>query len=216
MFFLILFIFYFFFTFIYLFIYFFIVVDFVIHWNETAMGLHVFPTPIPPPTSLSTWSLWVFPVHQPRALVSCIQPGLVISFTLDNNVAHTHGWGPDVEAEEETQGGVWFRKSGRQQRRRDWRGCRGREWRALRVSERLPCHPAATPGFHLRQREAPAPHVHCGAQHSGAVGSPWGLPWGPPGVRTPHSHRQAGPIPGRGTRSHSRATAETQHGQISK
>ena len=33
------------------------VVDFVIHWNETAMGLHVFPTPIPPPTSLSTRSL---------------------------------------------------------------------------------------------------------------------------------------------------------------
>ena len=33
------------------------VVNFVIHWNETAMGLHVFPTPIPPPTSLSTRSL---------------------------------------------------------------------------------------------------------------------------------------------------------------
>ena len=44
------------------FIYFFIiiflfVVDFVIHWNETAMGLHVFPIPIPPPTCLSTGSL---------------------------------------------------------------------------------------------------------------------------------------------------------------
>ena len=35
----------------------FIVVDFVIHWKETAMGLHVFPIPIPPPTSLSTQSL---------------------------------------------------------------------------------------------------------------------------------------------------------------
>ena len=35
----------------------FFVVDFVIHWNETAMGLHVFPIPIPPPTSLSTRSL---------------------------------------------------------------------------------------------------------------------------------------------------------------
>ena len=39
------------------FIYFLIVVDFVIQWNETAMGLHVFPIPIPPPTSLSTHSL---------------------------------------------------------------------------------------------------------------------------------------------------------------
>ena len=36
-------------------------------------------SPIPLPTSLSTRFLWVFPVHQaPRALVSCIQPGLVI------------------------------------------------------------------------------------------------------------------------------------------
>ena len=61
-----------------------IVVVFVIHWHESAMDLHVFPIPIPPPTSLSTWSLWVFPVHEGRALVSCIQPGLVICFTIDN------------------------------------------------------------------------------------------------------------------------------------
>ena len=39
--------FFFFNLFIYLFIYLF-VVNFVIHWNETAMGLHVFPIPIPP------------------------------------------------------------------------------------------------------------------------------------------------------------------------
>ena len=58
--------------------------DFVIHWNETAMGLHVFPILIPPPTTLSTHTHRVFPVHQVRALVSCIQPGLVICFTLDN------------------------------------------------------------------------------------------------------------------------------------
>ena len=47
-------------------------------------GFTCIPHPDPPPTSLSTWSLWVFPVYQVRALVSCIHPGLVICFTLDN------------------------------------------------------------------------------------------------------------------------------------
>ena len=57
---------------------------FVIHWHESAMDLHVFSIPIPPPTSLSNQFLWVFPVHQAWALVSCIQPRLVICFTLVN------------------------------------------------------------------------------------------------------------------------------------
>ena len=38
----------------------------------------------PSPTCLPIRSLWVFPVHQPWALVSCIQLGLVICFTLDS------------------------------------------------------------------------------------------------------------------------------------
>ena len=44
-------------TFIIFFLFFLFVVNFVIHWNETAMRLHVFPILIPPPTSPSTRSL---------------------------------------------------------------------------------------------------------------------------------------------------------------
>ena len=81
------------FFFILFFYFFFIVVGFVIHWNESPMGLHVFPIPIPPPTSLSTRSLKVFPVHRVWALVSWIQPGLVICFTLDNiHVSMLFSW----------------------------------------------------------------------------------------------------------------------------
>ena len=47
----------FFFFLFFIIIIFFIAVGFVIHWNETAMGLHVFPIPILPLTSLSTRSL---------------------------------------------------------------------------------------------------------------------------------------------------------------
>ena len=61
--------------FIYLFFYLFIYFFFTFFF---------FPIPIPPPTSLSTRSLQVLPEHQVRALVSSIQPGLVICFTLDS------------------------------------------------------------------------------------------------------------------------------------
>ena len=45
---------------------------------------HEFPLMNPSPTSLPILSLWVIQVHQPRALWSCIEPGLAIFFTYDN------------------------------------------------------------------------------------------------------------------------------------
>ena len=66
-------------------LFFFFVLNFVIHLNETPW---VYMSCVPHPDPPSHLPLHPIPLGLPsapdRALVSCIQPGLVICFTLDN------------------------------------------------------------------------------------------------------------------------------------
>ena len=64
----------FFFIFLFYFLLILFVVNFVIHWNEKALGSHFFPIPIPPPTSLPTLSLQVLPEHQVNKPWNITQP----------------------------------------------------------------------------------------------------------------------------------------------
>ena len=73
------------FIFIFIIIIFLFVVNFVIHWNEKALGSHVFPILIPPPTSLPTRSLQFTAVEEyASGIIPWVSPVLIwMSFRLD-------------------------------------------------------------------------------------------------------------------------------------
>ena len=70
------------------------------------MDLHVFPIPIPPPTSLSTPFLWVFPVHQARALVYIAFKTYLIAFlTTDSLPTWLSGKEPSCQVQDSQRHG---------------------------------------------------------------------------------------------------------------
>ena len=72
---------------LFLLLFFLIVVDFVIHWNETAMGLHVFPILIPPPTShyLGLYSSTLYVCDALPQFASCSLTYCFFSWALARN-----------------------------------------------------------------------------------------------------------------------------------
>ena len=130
-------------------------------------------------------------------LVLCVQSSAPTGRALTWRQRRKHlGWG--------------FRKSGRQQRHRNWKGhARGCEWHVLEVSQRncratRPCHAwhssegkqAARSGDSCTSCSLWRPNTPA-ERRSHPRGASLG-----PGVRAPHSQCRAGSVPGRGTISH--------------